>query len=144
MPITIDIEDSEVLKKVFMEGYQEGLIKGKRIAKLRQEIEAMLESKYGSTGLKLMDIVRAIDDIDTLDEFIESIKKYSSATEFIAYLQTKTEIMKMPLQDDDILKHVLIEGELKGKLEAIEVMLEIKYGAEGLELMDMVRNIKRR
>ncbi|MBF0536694.1 MAG: hypothetical protein HQL03_00400 [Nitrospirae bacterium] len=39
----------------------------------------------------------------------------------------------------------LLEGERKGLLEGIcegiEVALEIKYGSNGLELMDMVRNI---
>ncbi|MBF0317039.1 MAG: transposase, partial [Nitrospirae bacterium] len=39
----------------------------------------------------------------------------------------------------------LIEGEIKGKaeglLEGIEAILEIKYGSNGLELMDMIRNI---
>ncbi|KJU85598.1 hypothetical protein MBAV_002208, partial [Candidatus Magnetobacterium bavaricum] len=35
----------------------------------------------------------------------------------------------------------ILEGELKGKLEGIEGMLEIKYGPEGLELMDMLRGI---
>ncbi|WP_052566812.1 hypothetical protein [Candidatus Magnetobacterium casense] len=34
-----------------------------------------------------------------------------------------------------------LKGELKGKLEGIEGMLEIKYGPEGLELMDMLRGI---
>ncbi len=35
----------------------------------------------------------------------------------------------------------ILEGELKGELKGIEGMLEIKYGPEGLELMDVLRGI---
>ncbi|MBF0342721.1 MAG: hypothetical protein HQL06_00675 [Nitrospirae bacterium] len=48
MPITIDIEDSKVFKDVFTKGKREG-------------IEGMLEIKYGTEGLRLMDMVRSID-----------------------------------------------------------------------------------
>ncbi|WP_156033070.1 hypothetical protein [Candidatus Magnetobacterium casense] len=41
----------------------------------------------------------------------------------------------------DIFTKGELKGELKGKLEGIEGMLEIKYGPEGLELMDMLRGI---
>ncbi|KJU87269.1 hypothetical protein MBAV_000517 [Candidatus Magnetobacterium bavaricum] len=61
----------------------------------------------------------------------------------------KQEVLNMPLTIDldeyeffkDIFTKGELKGELKGKLEGIEGMLEIKYGPEGLELMNMLRGI---
>ncbi|KJU86827.1 hypothetical protein MBAV_000976, partial [Candidatus Magnetobacterium bavaricum] len=69
----------------------------------------------------------------------------------------KQEVLNMPLTIDldeyEFFKDIftkgelkgrqegILEGKLKGKLEGIEGMLEIKYGPEGLELMNTLRGI---
>ncbi|WP_040335062.1 hypothetical protein [Candidatus Magnetobacterium casense] len=67
--------------------------------------------------------------------------------------KVKQEVLNMPITIDldeyEFFKDIFTKGELKGrqegklegKLEGIEGMLEIKYGPEGLELMDMLRGI---
>ncbi len=75
MPITINIEDSEVFKEVLIKGKREGLIEG------------MLEIKYGHEGLALMDMVRKIDKASKLDEFKELIKKPTSVLDLRLYLE---------------------------------------------------------
>ncbi|KJU86030.1 hypothetical protein MBAV_001774 [Candidatus Magnetobacterium bavaricum] len=92
MPITIDIEDSEVFRDVFMEGELKGELKGRLKGKLEgvlKGVEGMLEIKYGPKGLELMEKVSNIDSIDTLDEFMGLIKKSKSITELRAYLKQR-------------------------------------------------------
>ncbi|MBF0336234.1 MAG: hypothetical protein HQL05_00230 [Nitrospirae bacterium] len=67
--------------------------------------------------------------------------------------KVKQEVLNMPITIDldeyEFFKDIFTKGELKGRqegklegiLEGIEGMLEIKYGPEGLELMDMLRGI---
>ncbi|WP_420266955.1 hypothetical protein [Candidatus Magnetominusculus dajiuhuensis] len=68
MPITIDVRDSQI--------FQEGLLEG---------IEGMLELKYASAGLELMNMVRAIGSIDKLEEFKNLIKKAGSVDELMGF-----------------------------------------------------------
>ncbi|WP_040333856.1 hypothetical protein [Candidatus Magnetobacterium casense] len=90
------------------------------------------------------------------------IKKllYLSGLRNLAH-KVKQEVMNMPITIDldeyELFKDIFtkgelkgrqegelkgrLDGELKGKLEGIEGMLEIKYGPEGLELMNMLRTI---
>ncbi|MBF0537947.1 MAG: hypothetical protein HQL03_06805 [Nitrospirae bacterium] len=84
MPITIDIEDSEVFREVFMKGKLEGNLEGE----LKGELKGMLDIKYGSEGLALMDMVRTIERIDKLDEFRELIRKSTSVAELRSYLDS--------------------------------------------------------
>ncbi|MBF0338850.1 MAG: hypothetical protein HQL05_13600 [Nitrospirae bacterium] len=87
MPITIDIEDSEVFRDVFMKGNLEGRLEGELKGELKG-IEGMLDIKYGYEGLGLMDMVRTIDAIDKLDAFSKLIRKSTSVTELKAYLHS--------------------------------------------------------
>jgi predicted transposase YdaD len=59
------------------EGKQEGFIEGERKG-LLEGIELGLELKYGSEGLELMNMVRAISTVDKLEEFKNLIKKAGS------------------------------------------------------------------
>ncbi|MBF0343803.1 MAG: hypothetical protein HQL06_06185 [Nitrospirae bacterium] len=58
MPITFDIRESEM----FLDGKREGLLEGER----KGILEGMLDIKYGSEGLELMDMARNIDDFEML------------------------------------------------------------------------------
>ncbi|KJU86031.1 hypothetical protein MBAV_001775 [Candidatus Magnetobacterium bavaricum] len=80
MPTGFDIEDREVFSDVFMKGKLEGELKG---------TEGMLEIRYGPKGLELMDTVRIIDKIDTLDKFMGLIKKSNSVAKLRAYLKRR-------------------------------------------------------
>ncbi|MBF0592564.1 MAG: Rpn family recombination-promoting nuclease/putative transposase [Nitrospirae bacterium] len=91
MPITIDLDEYEVFKDVFTKGELKGRQEGRQEGRLEGElkgIEWMLEIKYGSEGLDLMDMVRSIDKVDKLDEFSELIKKSTSVVELRSYLQS--------------------------------------------------------
>ncbi|MBF0539506.1 MAG: hypothetical protein HQL03_14770 [Nitrospirae bacterium] len=91
MPITIDLDEYEVFKDVFTKGELKGRQEGRQEGRLEGElkgIEWMLEIKYGSEGLDLMDMVRPIDKVDKLDEFSELIKKSTSVVELRSYLQS--------------------------------------------------------
>ncbi len=102
MPITIDLDEYEIFKDVFvkgelkgrMEGRMEGELKGRMEGELKgrmegrmEGIEDMLEIKYGPEGLELMGMVRGIDKIDRLDEFRERIKQSVSVAQLRLYLQ---------------------------------------------------------
>ncbi|MEO5355939.1 MAG: hypothetical protein H7844_01410 [Nitrospirae bacterium YQR-1] len=69
MPITIDVRESDI----FLEGLTEG-------------IEGMLEIKFGSKGLELMDMVRIVPTVDKLEEFKNLIKKSGSIEELKEFL----------------------------------------------------------
>ncbi|MBF0338528.1 MAG: hypothetical protein HQL05_11930 [Nitrospirae bacterium] len=86
MPITIDLDEYEVFKDVFVKGELKGRMEGRVEGELKG-IEGMLEIKYGPEGLELMDMVRAIDDIDRLDKFRERIKQSNSVAQLRLYLQ---------------------------------------------------------
>ncbi|KWT91764.1 hypothetical protein ASN18_0754 [Candidatus Magnetominusculus xianensis] len=64
----------------FKQGREQGIILGK-LEGLLEGIEGMLELKYGSDGLELMGIVRAVDNIDKLEEMKNFIKKAGSLDE---------------------------------------------------------------
>ncbi|MBF0463838.1 MAG: hypothetical protein HQK88_01570 [Nitrospirae bacterium] len=89
MPITIDFADSDIYKeaeeKGLLKGKQEGLFEGKRDG-LLEGIELGLELKYGLAGLELMNIVRAINSVDKLEEFKNLIKKAGSVDELKEFL----------------------------------------------------------
>ncbi|MBF0486693.1 MAG: hypothetical protein HQK98_00895 [Nitrospirae bacterium] len=68
MPITIDVKNSDI----YQEGKEAGLLEG---------IELGLELKYGSAGLELMNMVRAIPTVNKLEEFKNLIKKAGSVDE---------------------------------------------------------------
>ncbi|MBF0338887.1 MAG: hypothetical protein HQL05_13785 [Nitrospirae bacterium] len=106
MPITIDLDEYEIFKDVFvkgelkgrmegilegrMEGILEGRLEGRQEGRLEgalKGIEGMLEIKYGPEGLELMEMVRGIDKIDRLDEFREHIKQSASVAQLRLYLQ---------------------------------------------------------
>ncbi|MBF0463836.1 MAG: hypothetical protein HQK88_01560 [Nitrospirae bacterium] len=77
MPITIDVRESDIYQEGLLEGKQEGLLEG---------IELGLELKYGLAGLELMNIVRAINSVDKLEEFKNLIKKAGSIDELKEFL----------------------------------------------------------
>ncbi|KWT74995.1 hypothetical protein [Candidatus Magnetominusculus xianensis] len=97
MPITIDVKNSDI----YQEGKEEGLLEGERRGLLEGErkglfegrregllegIEGMLELKYASAGLELMNMVRAIPTVDKLEEFKNLIKKAGSVDELRGFL----------------------------------------------------------
>ncbi len=101
MPVTIDITKDELyldgLEVGLLDGKREGLLEGERkglyegelkgkIAGLLEGIEGMLELKFGSTGLGLMNMVRVLNTIDKLEEFKNLIKKAGSVDELKGYL----------------------------------------------------------
>ncbi|MBF0538741.1 MAG: hypothetical protein HQL03_10875 [Nitrospirae bacterium] len=99
MPITIDLDEYEVFKDVFIKGELKGRQEGRLEGEMKG-IEGMLEIKYGPEGLELMDMVRAIDKVNKsnslltvagLDEFITLIKKSTSVAELRLYLQGAAE-----------------------------------------------------
>ncbi|MEO5358795.1 MAG: hypothetical protein H7844_16080, partial [Nitrospirae bacterium YQR-1] len=67
------------------EGLTEGLLEGKRKG-LLEAIELGLELKFGSAGLNIMNMVRAIDTVDKLEEFKNLIKKAGSVDELREFL----------------------------------------------------------
>ncbi len=94
MPITIDLDEYEIFKDVFvkgeLKGRMEGELKGKLEGKLEgrlEGIEDMLEIKYGPEGLELMNMVRGLDKIDRLNEFRDRIKQSASVAQLRLYLQ---------------------------------------------------------
>ncbi|MBF0539273.1 MAG: hypothetical protein HQL03_13575, partial [Nitrospirae bacterium] len=58
----------------------EGLIEGKRDG-LLEGIEAILDIKYGSKGLELMDIIRNIDTVEKLSQLKVIIKRSATVDE---------------------------------------------------------------
>ncbi|KWT87413.1 hypothetical protein [Candidatus Magnetominusculus xianensis] len=60
----------------FKQGRERGLLEGEQ-----RGIEGMLELKFGSAGLELMNMVRAIPTVDKLEEFKNLIKKAGSVDE---------------------------------------------------------------
>ncbi|MBF0552963.1 MAG: hypothetical protein HQK96_00230 [Nitrospirae bacterium] len=85
MPITIDLRESDIFKEGVVEGKQEGLLEGKREG-LFEGIEGMLELKYGSAGLELMNMVRIMPTVDELEEFKNLIKKTGLVDELRGFL----------------------------------------------------------
>ncbi|MEO5357658.1 MAG: hypothetical protein H7844_10220 [Nitrospirae bacterium YQR-1] len=89
MPITIDFADSDIYKegveKGLFEGKLEGLLEGQRKG-LLEGIEGMLELKFGLAGLNMMNMVRAINKMDKLEEFKNLIKKAGSVDELKEFL----------------------------------------------------------
>ncbi|MBF0466226.1 MAG: hypothetical protein HQK88_04725 [Nitrospirae bacterium] len=97
MPVTIDITKDELYldgkevgllegeRKGLLEGKREGLFEGKREG-LLEGIDGMLELKYGLNGLELMNMVRAINTIDKLEEFKNLIKNAGSVSELKDFL----------------------------------------------------------
>ncbi|MEO5358671.1 MAG: hypothetical protein H7844_15430 [Nitrospirae bacterium YQR-1] len=94
MPITIDLADSDIYKEGVEKGLFAGEQKGKReglsegkMAGLIEGIELGLELKYGYAGLELMNMVKAINTIDKLEEFKNLIKKAGSVDELQGFLE---------------------------------------------------------
>ncbi|MBF0464265.1 MAG: hypothetical protein HQK88_05200 [Nitrospirae bacterium] len=106
MPVTIDIT-KDVL---YLDGLEEGLLKGKREGLfegkreglfegkreglfegkregLFEGIELGLELKFGIAGLELMNMVKAVNTVDKLEEFKNLIKKASSVDELKEFLR---------------------------------------------------------
>jgi hypothetical protein len=81
MPITIDFADSDIYKEALEKGLFEGERKG-----LFEGIELGLELKYGLAGLELMNMVRAINTIDKLEELKNLIKRAGSVDELREFL----------------------------------------------------------
>ncbi|MBF0464617.1 MAG: hypothetical protein HQK88_02785 [Nitrospirae bacterium] len=89
MPVTIDITKDVLyldgLEKGLLEGEQKGLLEGERRG-LLEGIELGLELKHGFAGLELMNIVRAINTLDKLEEFKNLIKTAGSVNELKEFL----------------------------------------------------------
>ncbi len=81
MPITIDVRESDIFQEGLLEGKQEGKQEG-----LLEAIELGLELKFSIVGLELMNMVRAISTIDTLEEFKNLIRKAGSVDELKEFL----------------------------------------------------------
>ncbi|MBF0554027.1 MAG: hypothetical protein HQK96_05640 [Nitrospirae bacterium] len=75
----------EGVEKGIKKGIERGLLEGNRKG-LLEGIEGMLELKYGSAGLELMDMLRVVDSIDKLVEFKNLIKKADSPDELKEFL----------------------------------------------------------
>ncbi|MEO5360185.1 MAG: hypothetical protein H7843_07010 [Nitrospirota bacterium] len=75
------------------EGKQEGLLAGERKG-LLEGIELGLELKFGSAGLELMNMVRAIPTVDKLEGFKNLIKKADSADELKGFFGEAYKILK--------------------------------------------------
>ncbi|KWT82594.1 hypothetical protein [Candidatus Magnetominusculus xianensis] len=109
MPITIDINESDLYKEIFFKGRVEGRVEGKLEGKVEGRVEGKLEGKvegrvegklegllegielglelkYGSAGLELMDIVRIISIVDKLEEFKNIIRKSDSLDKLKEFL----------------------------------------------------------
>ncbi len=90
MPITIDLDEYEIFKDVFVKGELKGRMEGRMEGELKgrmEGIEDMLEIKYGPEGLELMNMVRGLDKIDRLNEFRDRIKQSASVAQLRLYLQ---------------------------------------------------------
>ncbi|MBF0566972.1 MAG: hypothetical protein HQK89_17240 [Nitrospirae bacterium] len=74
MPVTIDISTDET----FLAGKLEGIL---------EEIEVVLDIKYGSEGLFLMDDIRKIGSVEKLEAFKEAVRKASSVNELMRFLR---------------------------------------------------------
>ncbi|MBF0517632.1 MAG: hypothetical protein HQK97_11060 [Nitrospirae bacterium] len=101
MPITIDVEDSQIFqhgvrqgqemgkemglrqgrRDGLLEGQEMGLRQGRRDG-LLEGIELGLELKYGAQGLELMPMLKVVDSIDKLEEIESLIKMAASLEEF--------------------------------------------------------------
>ncbi|MBF0536461.1 MAG: hypothetical protein HQK90_15815 [Nitrospirae bacterium] len=97
MPVTIDITKDEL----YLDGVEVGLLDGKREGKLEgllegelrgkregllEGIELGLELKYGLAGLELMNMVRAMNTVDQLENFKNLIKNSGSVDELKEFL----------------------------------------------------------
>ncbi|MBF0566003.1 MAG: hypothetical protein HQK89_12245 [Nitrospirae bacterium] len=97
-----------------------------------------------------IEVLRAIRDIfKVLPE--KELKDYLAGLKNLARLRGLTSLVKKEVEDkmpvtidisnDETYLAGMLEGEMRGLLEGIEVALDIKYGSEGLFLMDDIRNI---
>ncbi|MEO5361977.1 MAG: hypothetical protein H7843_16305 [Nitrospirota bacterium] len=101
MPISIDIKESDIYREGMedgllrgrKEGREDGLLRGREDGLLRgreegliEGIELGLELKFGSSGVELMDKVRAISSLDRLEEFKNLIRKVGSIEELNVFL----------------------------------------------------------
>ncbi|MEO5355723.1 MAG: hypothetical protein H7844_00285 [Nitrospirae bacterium YQR-1] len=80
-----DVRFKQGRQQGLFEGQQKGLFEGKRDG-LLEGIELGLELKYGSAGLELMNMVKALNTIDKLEEFKNFIKKAGSVDELKEFL----------------------------------------------------------
>ncbi|MBF0488001.1 MAG: hypothetical protein HQK98_07550 [Nitrospirae bacterium] len=81
MALMYDMERDLRFKQGRERGVAEGLLRGER-----RGVEGMLEIKYGSAGLELMDMVSVIGNVDKLEEFKNLIKKSDSLDELKRFL----------------------------------------------------------
>ncbi len=96
MPVTIDITKDELyldgVEKGLLEGKRDGLLEGELKGKrdgLLEGIELGLELKYDSAGLELMNMVKALNTIDKLEDFKNFIKKAGSVDELKEFLMKR-------------------------------------------------------
>ncbi|MBF0319104.1 MAG: hypothetical protein HQL01_04785 [Nitrospirae bacterium] len=75
------------IEKGIERGLEKGLIEGK-LEGLLEGIEGMLELKFGSAGVALMDMVRVIDSVDKLEGLKDLIKKADSLDKLKEFLGT--------------------------------------------------------
>ncbi|MBF0536141.1 MAG: Rpn family recombination-promoting nuclease/putative transposase [Nitrospirae bacterium] len=73
------------MEKGIEKGIEKGLFEGKREG-LLEGIELGLELRFGLAGLELMNIVRAINTVDKLEDFKNLIKKTGSMNELKDFL----------------------------------------------------------
>lgn len=85
MPITFDIEESDLYKDFFHRGELAGRLKGELAGKLAGKLEGLLEGielgleiKFGSAAVGLMSLVRTLSSEDKLEEFKNLIRKSDS------------------------------------------------------------------
>lgn len=67
-------------QRLFNEGRQEGIWQG-QIVGLLEGIEVAIDIRFGQSGLKLMNKINTITDLDKLEEIKNAIRKFDKIEE---------------------------------------------------------------
>jgi hypothetical protein len=93
MPITINIEEDSLYKKGMQKGLEKGIEKGmqKGITMSLDAIAFLLEVKFGGDGLRLMNQIRTVKDMEKLEKIMGLLKNVQSLKELEgAFLKLKS------------------------------------------------------
>ncbi|RMD90386.1 MAG: hypothetical protein D6813_09185, partial [Calditrichaeota bacterium] len=91
MAIIYDIEKDVRYKQGIAKGLQKGITKGKKEGKregLLEGIEALLNVKFGTPGLKLLNSIKKIEDIKLLQKIKDKITSASELKEVEEFVET--------------------------------------------------------
>ncbi len=106
-----------------------GMMKG-----LLQGIEQLIELKFGPVGLTLMPALREEPDLEVLQCVLAAIRPAASVNEV-----SKLIPLRMPQHEKHLTGFERL-GLRRGRLEGIEALLDLKFGAKGLDLMPLIRH----